>query len=81
MKPIKLKINTKTESYPIIIGTKLLTKFSKLISHNLTNFEKCLLVIDKNIPQKKITQIKNVLRIIKLDVSFLNINRCTIFTL
>ena len=74
MKPIKLKINTKTESYPIIIGTKLLTKFSKLISHNLTNFEKCLLVIDKNIPQKKISQIKNVLRNKKISIQFIEAN-------
>ena len=53
MKPIKLKVNTNTESYPIIIGSKLLTQFSNLVNYNLTKFEKCLLVIDKNVPKKK----------------------------
>ena len=60
MKPIKLKINTNTETYSIIIGTKLLTQFSNLINHNLMKFEKCLLVIDKNIPKKKLPKSKRL---------------------
>ena len=31
MKPIKLKIETKTQKYPIIIGSNLITNFSKII--------------------------------------------------
>ena len=71
MKPIKLKINTNTETYSIIIGTKLLTQFSNLINHNLMKFEKCLLVIDKNIPKKKITQIKKALKNKKIFTHFI----------
>ena len=32
MRPIKLIIKTKSETYPIIIGTKLVKKFSKILS-------------------------------------------------
>ena len=71
MKPIKLKINTSTESYPIIIGSKLLTQFSNLINYNLIKFEKCLLVIDKNIPKKKVTQIKKALKNKKIFTQFI----------
>ena len=53
MKPIKLKVNTSKDSYPIIIGAKLFSQFSKLINQNLMKFKKCLLVIDKNVPKKK----------------------------
>jgi len=60
MKPIKLKINTSTDSYPIIIGTKLITQFSNLINQNLIKFEKCLLIIDKNIPKKKLIKSKKL---------------------
>ena len=71
MKPIKLKININSESYPIIIGSKLLTQFSNLVNQNLTKFEKCLLVIDKNIPKKKIIQIKKALKNKKIFTQFI----------
>jgi 3-dehydroquinate synthase/shikimate kinase/3-dehydroquinate synthase len=48
MKPIKLKISTKTQKYPIIIGSNLIQiyqKFQKIIQLILKNV---LLVIDKN---------------------------------
>ena len=47
MKPIKLKIETKTQKYPIIIGSNLITNFSKIIKNNSLTFNQCLLVIDK----------------------------------
>ena len=31
MKPIKLKIKTKTQEYPIIIGSNLMSNISKII--------------------------------------------------
>ena len=74
MKPIKLKINTNADSYPIIIGTKLFTQFSKLINQNLIKFKKCLLVIDKNIPKKKITQIKKALKNKETFIQFIEAN-------
>ena len=34
MKPIKLNIKTKNENYPILIGTNIISKVSKLFSDN-----------------------------------------------
>ena len=59
MKPIKLKINTKTEKYPIIIGSNLISKFSKIIKNNSINFKKSLIVIDKNVPKKFVIKLRN----------------------
>ena len=60
MKPIKLKIKTKTQEYQIIIGSKLISNISRICKNNQINFRKCLLVIDKNIPKKIILQIKKI---------------------
>ncbi len=57
MRPIKLIIKTKSETYPIIIGTKLVKKFSKILSENSIKFEKCLFVIDNNVPIKMIMEL------------------------
>ena len=53
MKKLKLIVNTKTEKYPILIGSNLLTNLSKILSEHFINFQKCLIIIDKNIPKKK----------------------------
>ena len=42
MKPIKLKINTKTQQYSIIIGSNLVSKYIK-------NFQKIIQLILKNV--------------------------------
>ena len=57
MKPIKLIIKTKSESYPIIIGSDLIFKLSKILKNNSVHYKKCLLIIDKNIPKKIVSQI------------------------
>jgi len=57
MKPIKLTIKTKSETYPIIIGNNLIKNLSKILSRNSINFNQCLLVVDKKIPKKKISKI------------------------
>ena len=49
MRPIKLKINTKTQKYSIIIGSNLGSSVSKILRDNSIDFKQCLLVIDKNI--------------------------------
>ena len=62
MKPIKLKIKTKTQQYPIIIGSNLITNISKILKDNKINFNQCFLIIDKNVPNKFISQIKNSIK-------------------
>ena len=61
MRPINLKIKTKTQVYPIIIGTNLISNISKIIRKNSINFNKCLLIVDKNISKKIILSLKKSL--------------------
>ena len=61
MKPIKLKINTKTQKYSIIIGSNLGTNVSKILKENSINFKQCLLIIDRNISKQFISKIKKSL--------------------
>tara|TARA_B100001057_G_scaffold33808_1_gene30653 strand:+ start:500 stop:1615 length:1116 start_codon:yes stop_codon:yes gene_type:complete len=62
MKPIKLIIKTNSEKYPIIIGRNLISSLSKILKQNSINFKKCLLVVDKNIPNRYVTQILKSLK-------------------
>jgi 3-dehydroquinate synthase len=61
MKPIKLKINTKSKQYSIIIGSNLGSSIAKIIKKNSIDFNQCLLVIDTNVPRKIISKIKKSL--------------------
>ena len=70
MKPIKMKINTKTQKYSIVIGSNLILNISKLIKDNSLNFKKCLIIIDKNISKKTISQIKKSLNRKKIYIHF-----------
>ena len=72
MKPIKLKIETKTQKYQIIIGSNLITNLSKIIKNNSLTFNQCLLVVDKNVPKKFVTKIKNTLKNKKIYTCFFN---------
>ena len=74
MKPIKLKIKTKSQEYQIIIGSKLISNISRICKNNQINFRKCLLVIDKNIPKKIILQIKKSLKTQSAYIYFYNAN-------
>ena len=58
MKVLKLIVNTKSERYPILIGSNLLPNISKIFRQYKITFQKCLLIIDKNIPAKNISVIK-----------------------
>ena len=61
MKPIKLTIKTKTQIYPIIIGSNLVSRILRITKNNSLNFKKCLLVIDENISKKIVLKIKKSL--------------------
>ena len=61
MKPIKLKVNTKSQNYNIIIGNDLVSRVFNLAKNNSLNFKQCLLIIDKNISKKIISKIKKSL--------------------
>ena len=62
MKQTRLNIETKTEKYPIIIGSNLTSSLSKIFKSNSIDFDKCLIVVDKNVPKKFISKIKRSLK-------------------
>ena len=74
MKPIKLNIKTKTKKYPIIIGSNLTSKISKIIKNNSVNFKKSLLIVDNKVPKKFILEIKKSLKQKKVYVCLFNAN-------
>ena len=57
MKPIKLTVKTKSENYPIIIGSNIIKNLNLYLKTNSIIFNQCLLIIDKNIPNKMIAKI------------------------
>ena len=74
MRQIKLYIKTKTQKYPIIIGSNLTSNISNIIKKNSINFRKCLIVVDKNIPKKFIFNIKKSLKQKKVYIYFFKAN-------
>ena len=74
MKPIKLIIKTNSEKYPIFIGKNLITKISSLMVNNSIKSKKCLLVVDRKVPKKFISEIKKKLRSKKIFLFNFNAN-------
>ena len=62
MKPIKLNVKTKLSSYPILIGSNLVKNLNLYLSKNSIIFNKCLLIIDKNVPSKIVSKITSSLK-------------------
>ena len=62
MKVKKIKIKTKNQKYSIIIGSNILMKLNTFINDNSIKFNKCLLIIDRKIPNKLILKIKKTLK-------------------
>ena len=56
MNSINLQVKTGNQKYPIVIGDNVLSKLQKLLKENLIFFNQCLVVIDKNVPQKLINK-------------------------
>jgi 3-dehydroquinate synthase len=62
MKPIKLNIATKSENYSIIVGSNLIKDLALYLNENSINFNQCLLIIDKKVPNKLISKITRSLK-------------------
>ena len=60
MKLKKIKINTKNKKYSIYVGHKIIKNIKSIIKKEKINFNKCLIIVDRNINQKYINIIKNV---------------------
>ena len=63
MKLAKLNVKTVSGAYPIIIGSNLTSHLSKILKDNSVSFDKCLLVIDKNVPRKMINKLSKSIKI------------------
>ncbi len=74
MKNIRIKIKTKNQEYPIIIGSNLITNIIKITKEESLNFNKCLVVIDKNISKKIVLKIKKKLNKKKVFIYFYKAN-------
>ena len=74
MKTTKLLIKTNLQKYSILIGNKLVSKISKIMNDNFIKFEKCLLIVDKNVPQKMVSEIKKSLKNKKIFIYTINAN-------
>ena len=62
MKQTRLNIVTKNEKYPIIIGSNLTSSLSKIFKLNSIYFDKCLIVVDRGVPKKFVSNIKRSLK-------------------
>ena len=74
MKINKLKIKTLSQNYYIIIGSDLVSKLSRIIKNNSIKFNKCLIVLDKNIPKKIVKKIKYSFKKEKFYLHFITAN-------
>ncbi len=72
MKQTRLNIVTKTEKYPIIIGSNFTSSVLKIFELNSIYFDKCLIVIDRGVPKKFVSNIKRSLKNKKIYVIFFN---------
>ena len=71
MKVNKIKINTKTKKYSIIIGKGLINKVDEILNNNNLFFDKCLIVNDSNIPnnfKKLLSKKLKSKKIFKIDL-------------
>ena len=57
MKPVKLNIKTRSENYPIIIGSNIIKNLNQYLDKNSINFDQCLLIIDKKVGNNMILKV------------------------
>ena len=62
MSPIRLNIKTNTHKYPIIIGSNLIGKITRIIQNNSIKIKRSLLIIKTNISKKKYFKDKKVFK-------------------
>ena len=74
MKPIKLNIKTRSENYPIIIGSNIIKNLNQYLNKNSINFDQCLLIIDKKVDNKMILKVIKSLKKKKISKFFFNAN-------
>ena len=74
MKLYKLNVKTKLENYPIIIGSNIIKNLAIYLKKNSINFNQCLLIIDKKVPNKMISKVTKSLKRKKISKFIFNAN-------
>ena len=72
MKHIKLNVKFKSDSYPIIIGSNIIKDLHIYLNKNSINFDQCILIIDKKVPNIMISKITKSLEKKKIFKFFFN---------
>ena len=72
MRLIKLQVKTGNQKYPILIGNNILTNLEKILKINSINFNQCLVVVDKNVPNKLLKKILISLPKKKISLHYFN---------
>ena len=70
-----LKIKTKSKHYNIYIGHNIIKKLTKIFKKENLNFQKSLIVFDKNVPNKFIKKLKTNIKSKKKFYLFIKCNR------
>ena len=70
MSLIKLNVKTGTQKYPIFIGNNILNKLNRILKENLIKFNQCLVIVDKNVPKKLISNVLSSLPKRKLSLHY-----------
>tara|TARA_B100000029_G_C17561140_1_gene953410 strand:- start:646 stop:1743 length:1098 start_codon:yes stop_codon:yes gene_type:complete len=71
MKKNKIIVKTNFKNYSIFIGRNILSKFSSILKKEKINFDKCLIVVDKNLPKKNLKILKKKIKS-KTEVTYFN---------
>ena len=72
MKIAKLQIKTISKKYNIFLGSNILNKFSSILKSEKIKFDKCVIIIDKKVPKKKINILKKSINCRKKVLYFFN---------
>ena len=70
----KLLVSVNRDKYPIFIGAGLISNLKSIIKKQSINFVKCLIVVDRNVPNKKINIIRKKLYNKKIYIYFIKAN-------
>jgi len=72
MNLIKLNVKFGNQKYPIFIGNNILDKLKTILKVNSINFNQCLVVADKKVPQILINKVINSLSKKKISLHYFN---------
>ncbi len=70
MKIIKLQVKNGNLKYPILIGNNIVKNLRIILKRNSINFNQCLFIIDKNIPNKLIKKILSSFKQKKISILY-----------